>query len=224
MNTMTLPEPLDAGTVLIVDDEPHNLALLHGALDDAGYRVLVAMDGDNALQRLQRRRPDLILLDALMPGMDGFQTCRRIKANSATADIPVLFMTALTESNHVVEGFAAGAVDYVTKPIECTELLARVAAHLRTARSLHAARLASRPAALSLEDEACGKRLAGRFALTDRETQVLRWLACGKTNKDIADILGLSPRTVNKHLEHIYIKLGVETRAAATSVALSAIA
>ncbi|MBD1598911.1 response regulator [Pseudomonas typographi] len=223
MNTLTLPEALEAGTVLIVDDEPHNLALLHGALDDAGYRVLVALDGHSALQRLERRRPDLILLDALMPGLDGFQTCRQIKAQPATADIPVLFMTALTESNHVVEGFAAGAVDYVTKPIECNELLARVGAHLRTARNLLAARTASRPAYLALDGSASHQRLARRFALTERELQVLRWVACGKTNKDVGDILGLSPRTVNKHLEHIYVKLGVETRAAATSVALSAV-
>lgn len=210
----------DIGTVLIVDDEPQNLALLHGALDDAGYRVLVAMDGAGALQRLEKRHPDLILLDALMPGLDGFQTCRAIKADDAFADIPVLFMTALTESNHVIEGFSAGAVDYVTKPIDCQELLARVAAHLRTARRIRAAHSIPRPAAPNMQSLEGKHHLAKRFSLTERELEVLHWVTCGKTNKDIADILGLSARTVNKHLEHIFVKLGVETRTAATSIAL----
>ncbi|WP_040262470.1 response regulator [Pseudomonas massiliensis] len=216
----TTADTQDIGTVLIVDDEPQNLALLHGALDDAGYRVLVAMDGAGALQRLEKRHPDLILLDALMPGLDGFQTCRAIKADDAFADIPVLFMTALTESNHVIEGFSAGAVDYVTKPIDCQELLARVAAHLRTARRLRAAHSIPRHTAPNLQSLEGKHHLAKRFSLTERELEVLHWVTCGKTNKDIADILGLSARTVNKHLEHIFVKLGVETRTAATSIAL----
>ncbi|WP_226506680.1 response regulator [Pseudomonas sp. MWU16-30317] len=216
---MNIPTSASKGTILIVDDAPDNLALLSDALDDAGYRVLVALDGTSALSRIQRRRPDLILLDALMPGLDGFDTCRQIKADATSADIPVLFMTALTESEHVVKGFEAGAIDYVTKPIECNEVLARIASHLRTARILQSA--TTRKA--SFEDASAQRCLATRFALTEREIEVLHWVTCGKTNKDIGDILGLSPRTVNKHLEHIYIKLGVETRTAATSVALSAL-
>lgn len=214
----------ESGTVLIVDDTPDNLALLSDALDDAGYMVLVALDGHSALNRIQRLRPDLILLDAMMPGLDGFETCRRIKADTGTADIPVLFMTALTDSEHVVEGFAAGGIDYVTKPINTDEVLARVAAHLRTARILQAARSAAQSRGLSLDDEPAYSTLSMRFQLTEREVEVLRWVACGKTNRDIGDILGLSPRTVNKHLEHVYVKLGVETRTAATSVALAAMA
>lgn len=216
--------PADRGVILIVDDMPDNLALLSDALDDAGYMVLVAMDGLSALSRIQRRRPDLILLDAMMPGLDGFETCRRIKAQPESADIPVLFMTALTDSEHVVQGFAAGGIDYVTKPIHTAEVLARVASHLRTARILQAARTASKQAPLTLNDEPAFATLSARFQLTEREVEVLRWVACGKTNRDIGDILGLSPRTVNKHLEHVYVKLGVETRTAATSVALSAMA
>ena len=184
--------------------------------------VLVALDGVSALGRIQRRRPDLILLDAMMPGLDGFETCRRIKAEPSSADIPVLFMTALTDSEHVVQGFEAGGIDYVTKPINPEEVLARVASHLRTARILQAARAASKPVSLSLDDAPAHAKLSARFQLTEREVQVLRWVACGKTNRDIGDILGLSPRTVNKHLEHVYVKLGVETRTAATSVALAA--
>ena len=218
------PSAAERGVILIVDDTPDNLALLSDALGEVGYMVLVALDGLSALNRIQRRRPDLILLDAMMPGLDGFETCQRIKADPDTADIPVLFMTALTDSEHVVKGFAAGGIDYVTKPINTEEVLARVASHLRTARILQTARAASQAQPLTLNDEPAHAMLSARFQLTEREVEVLRWVACGKTNRDIGDILGLSPRTVNKHLEHVYIKLGVETRTAATSVALSAMA
>ena len=221
MNALTHPSEqhsraAERGVILIVDDTPDNLALLSDALDEVGYMVLVALDGLSALSRIQRRRPDLILLDAMMPGL--------IKADPATADIPVLFMTALTDSEHVVKGFEAGGIDYVTKPINTEEVLARVASHLRTARILQTARAASQAQPLTLNDEPAYATLSARFQLTEREVEVLRWVACGKTNRDIGDILGLSPRTVNKHLEHVYIKLGVETRTAATSVALSAMA
>lgn len=212
----------DRHVVLIVDDMPDNLAMLSDALDESGHIVLVATDGLAALQRLDHITPDLILLDAMMPGLDGFETCRRIKEQPANADIPVLFMTALTESRHVVQGFEVGGSDYVTKPIQTDEVLARVAAHLRTSRILLSARAASQPAAPSLDDEPAQRVLSARFQLTGREVEVLRWVACGKTNRDIGTILDLSPRTVNKHLEHVYVKLGVETRTAATSVALSA--
>jgi DNA-binding NarL/FixJ family response regulator len=213
--------PIEQGIVLIVDDTPDNLALLSDALDLAGYMVLVAMDGTSALERMQRRRPDVVLLDAMMPGIDGFETCRRIKAQAELADIPVLFMTALSDSEHVLEGFAAGGIDYVTKPIRTDEVLARVAAHLRTARSLRTAReLPSARAPLSAAQ--IQAILSSRFLLTEREVEVLQWVACGKTNRDIGDILGLSPRTVNKHLEHVYVKLGVETRTAAAAVAIAA--
>ncbi|CAN7446848.1 response regulator [Pseudomonas sp. LjRoot71] len=229
MNVLTHPaeqhsRAAERGVILIVDDTPDNLALLSDALDEVGYMVLVALDGLSALNRIQRRRPDLILLDAMMPRLDGFETCQRIKADPATADIPVLFMTALTDSEHVVKGFEAGGIDYVTKPINTEEVLARVASHLRTARILQTARAASQVQPLTLNDEPAYATLSARFQLTEREVEVLRWVACGKTNRDIGDILGLSPRTVNKHLEHVYVKLGVETRTAATSVALSAMA
>lgn len=219
MNAALQPAP--AGVVLIVDDTPDNLALLSDALDATGYMVLVAMDGASALERMQRRRPDVVLLDAVMPGLDGFETCRRIKAQAELADIPVLFMTALTDSEHVVEAFAAGGIDYVTKPLKTDEVLARVAAHLRTARELQAARRlpVNRPQARTALDLA---PLSSRYQLTGREVEVLHWVACGKTNRDIGDILGLSPRTVNKHLEHVYVKLGVETRTAAATLAIAA--
>src|SRR5262249_7398629 len=120
--------------VLIVDDVPENLAVLSDALDGAGYMVLVAEDGKRAIERLELITPGIILLDAVMPGIDGFETCRRIKAADATRNIPVVFMTSLSETEHVVRGFAAGGIDYVTKPINPEEVLARIASHLKNAR------------------------------------------------------------------------------------------
>ena len=292
----TLPSPgheSERPVVLVVDDAPSSLGMLCDTLEASGYTVLVAADGEAALQRLELVVPDAILLDGLMPGLSGFETCRRIKANAALAHIPVLFMTGLSETAHVVEGFECGGVDYVVKPIRAQEVLARLHTHTRNARITRMARDAvdvagmgvvfvdtrgriawrSPQAALwlhALEDPvapgrrpasvepalapgasiaigtATGMRLSVRnlgaaalgetmllfaiqregpaarladAALTPRETEVLSWLAKGKTNRDIGEILGTSPRTVNKHLEHIFEKLGVETRAAAAALA-----
>lgn len=202
---------LEGDIALIVDDVPENLSLLSDALSEAGYTVLVATDGLSALERLQRVVPDIILLDAVMPGIDGFETCRRIKQMAEVRHVPVMFMTGLTETEHVVRGFESGGLDYVTKPIEPAEVLARMGTHIRNARLLAQAVQAldaASPAATSLD----------HYQLTPREIDVLSWVAKGKTNRDIGEILGMSPRTVNKHLEHIYVKLGVETRAAAAAL------
>lgn len=128
--------------VLIVDDQPDNLSMLHDALDESGYTVLVALHGEGALQRAAQAQPDIVLLDAMMPGMDGFEVARRLKADPATAGIPIVFMTGLTETEHVLAAFAAGGVDYVTKPIRPREVLARLAAHVNNARQAHQARSA----------------------------------------------------------------------------------
>ena len=127
-------------SVLIVDDVPDNLAVLHDALDESGYTVLVATNGEAALQRALQARPDIVLLDAVMPGMDGFEVARRLKADPATASIPIVFMTGLTDTEHVLAAFGAGGVDYVTKPIRPREVLARIAAHLHSARAQRQAR------------------------------------------------------------------------------------
>lgn len=125
----------DAGdVVLIVDDLPDNLALLHDALEESGYTVLVATQGQAALHSAAQARPDIVLLDALMPAMDGFEVARRLKAAPTTAHIPIIFMTALTETEHLVAALAAGGVDYVTKPIKPREVLARMGVHLDAAR------------------------------------------------------------------------------------------
>ena len=280
---------MTAEVVLIVDDVPTSVGALVGELEAEGYTVLVAADGAAALQRLELVTPDAILLDARMPGMDGFETCRRIKAQPAWAHVPVVFMTGLSETEHIVAGFDAGGVDYVVKPVRAQEVLARLATHVRNARAARLAReavdlgglgvlvvdareriawqspQAQRWLAASVggagsvawlrgsADEAeqalaDGRRLGARrlgpvglgetmwllrlgaageaaasrlatAALTPRETEVLSWIAKGKTNRDVAEILGLSPRTVNKHLEHVFEKLGVETRAAAAALA-----
>ncbi|MEO8411515.1 MAG: response regulator transcription factor [Propionivibrio sp.] len=292
--------------VLIVDDVPENLSLLHDALDESGYTVLVATNGESALQRARQSLPDVILLDAMMPGIDGFEVARRLKADGATHHIPIVFMTALTETEHVVAAFAAGGADYVTKPIRPVEVLARIAAHMHNARQMKQARSAldafgqatlairasdgklvwqtplsrkllkdyfgtgeemTPPRLLEWVAQAEGAHQQGRepvalliadgsrrllasfhdqtgdqewlvvlreendasaiesliavFRLTQREAEVLYWVTLGKTSKDIGDILGSSSRTVNKHLEHVFEKLGVETRTAAANLAMS---
>ena len=120
--------------VLIVDDVPDNVAPLHDALDDAGYTVLVALDGEAAIRRARQALPDVVLLDAVMPGLDGFEVARQLKADPATAHIPILFMTGLTETEHLVAALEAGGVDYVTKPIKPREVMARMGVHLRQSR------------------------------------------------------------------------------------------
>ncbi|MDO1582153.1 response regulator transcription factor [Rhizobium oryzicola] len=296
MSDTALPRDI----VLLVDDSPETLGFLTDALEEAGFSVLIATSGQMALTIVERITPDMILLDAVMPAMDGFETCRRLKANPAISQVPVIFMTGLTETEHVVTALEAGGVDYLTKPINIGELRARIRVHLSNARSAQSARVAldaagrhllairsngtlhwSTPQATRLINAATGSDdgldiatrylsgwIAGRdkpgfsretafsvtpdspaqlqfaflgavgpdehlfrvsasnnrsddeilrqhFPLTIRESEVLLWIAKGKSNKDIGDILGLSARTVNKHLEQIYVKLGVENRASA---------
>lgn len=295
-------------TVLIVDDERDSLRLLTDTLEASGITVLIATSGHAAIDLLAHIAPDLILMDAMMPGIDGFETTARIKNNPARAHIPIIFMTGLTESEHVVEAFEVGGVDYVRKPVNVLELLARVRVHMARGRAEHASvasldatgrlmiatdtagrflwctplaeqaiarvapgwskevsslpsevqptvqRLLSRRdgqgAAVRLEQpvgalefvlisqyrdnevlirlnelnpEMDVAALKQRLNLTDREAEVLLWVSYGKSSGDISDVLGVSPRTVHKHLERIFEKLGVETRSAAAAIAIRAI-
>ncbi|KQT78760.1 DNA-binding response regulator [Methylobacterium sp. Leaf466] len=286
--------------VLVVDDSPETLSFLTEAIERSGATVLVAVAGDLALALVDEITPDVILLDAVMPGMDGFETCRRLKAKRHLAHVPVIFMTGLSETEHIVKGLDAGGVDYVTKPIAPDEILARIRVHLAGARSAQSARAAldttgrtlfavdpagavlwSTPQAarllaeiapeagplglsaaarawltgclsggkagsfalhdragathslsfigstgaeillrLTRDGTAAGlERLSRRLPITSREAEVLLWLSRGKASRDIGEILGLSPRTVTKHLEGIYAKLGVENRTAASLIA-----
>ena len=290
--------------VLIVDDSPEALGFLTDALEQSGFSVLIATSGQASLNIAEKITPDIILMDAVMPNMDGFETCRRLKANAAVSQVPVVFMTGLTETEHVVHALESGGVDYLSKPINIDELRARIRVHLTNARSAQNVRVAldaagrhlmavkadgelqwSTPQATRLISAAMGSVIGGEdghsviapdiaqwiaargepgfavdqplvilhggkaglhlsylgelgqneilfrvtsankiaddealknhFALTQREAEVLVWIAKGKSNRDIGEILGLSSRTVNKHLEQIYVKLGVENRASA---------
>jgi DNA-binding NarL/FixJ family response regulator len=274
--------------------------------------VLVATHGEAALQRAEQALPDIVLLDAMMPGMDGFEVARRLKANPKTAHIPIIFMTGLTETEYLVAALEAGGVDYVTKPIKPKEVMARMQVHLQGAREKRQARsaldafgfasitvrvsdgklmwqtplardlllryygteapatptpvlnwlrrhvseaaLLTEPPRLSIEvgpkrltfrlhqqigdsegggdwliimqevsDESVIEAIALSFKLTRKEAEVLYWVVKGKINRDIGDILGSSPMTVKKHLEHVFAKLGVETRTAAAGMAMSRI-
>ena len=292
----------------MVDDTPETLGFLTDTLDDAGFTVLIATDGESALSLVDQITPDLVLMDAVMPGMDGFETCRRLKSEKLLSHVPVVFMTGLSETEHVVQGLAAGGVDYVTKPIIVEELLARIRVHLTNARIAHGTRVAldatgrfllatdpsgrllwctpkakqllaelfpaapgqgaSLPApvieqlkqlrqpATKASARSClevGERrlelsflssigpdellfrlaeiIAGgdeqilqqTLQLTSREAEVLLWISRGKSNREIGEILHISPRTVNKHLEQVFVKLGVENRASATARAVRAL-
>jgi DNA-binding response OmpR family regulator/DNA-binding CsgD family transcriptional regulator len=293
---------------LVVDDSPETLRLLTDALDGAGMTVMVALDGASAMRIVDQITPDIVLLDAVMPGIDGFETCRRLKRDAGLGNVPIIFMTGLAETEHIVRGLEAGGVDYVAKPIVVEEMIARIRVHLANARLTQSARaaldvsgryllavngqgkimwatpqaqkllsatlaadtddevvlpdpipqwldqvqtgkagskaaaMASFPGNEQLRLQYMGKLGANEFlfrlakdtgadtpaefsselGLTTREGEVLSWLSKGKTNRDIAQILGLSPRTVDKHLEQIYSKLGVENRTAAAAIAVNA--
>jgi signal transduction histidine kinase len=123
--------------ILLVDDTPTNLKVLAEALHGQGWKTLMAADGESAIEQVEYLRPDLILLDVMMPGIDGFETCRRLKANPATQDIPIIFMTALSDTVDKVRGLDLGAVDYVTKPFQHEEVIARTKLHLRLSQLTH---------------------------------------------------------------------------------------
>lgn len=297
-----------AGVVMLVDDNPDTLKMLIDALEGVGLTALVARDGASALSLLDRIEPDVILLDAVMPHMDGFELCRQIKQRPAFENTPVLFMTGLSDSADIVAGLNAGGVDYIVKPINPSELIARLTNHLTNARMIAGARQAidiSGAAILAVNEAAqptwraatarsalcelygvddampvladpafldwfglCSTRpvsethpleltgpqdervlkvsylgrnasrehlfeitilstldpvgcLAETFALSQREAEVLLWVARGKANRDIAEILKISPRTVTKHVEQVLSKLGVENRTTAAVLAMT---
>ncbi len=290
-------------TVLVVDDSPDSLGMINLALDEAGIAVLVALNGQQAMNVLEQVTPDVILMDAVMPVMDGFECAREVRRKLPLT--PIIFMTGLSEVEHIVKAFDAGGNDYIVKPIHPEELLVRIQQHTQSTRMLMEARnvldamrqyvfcvdrrgrlLWATPEAQALLDRyrhsaadgavELGDRLrrwlptgqAGHnlalplrgaerrltvcyfkqsgedeyllkiqspdveidpavledsLSVTTREAEVLLWLAHGKTNREIAEILGMSPRTVNKHLEQIYPKIGASNRTAAASVAIQTI-
>lgn len=287
--------------ILLIDDSRDERSMMAEALTAAGFTPIEACDGERGLALARKNAPDLIVLDAMMPGIDGFETCRRLKSDALCGDIPVIFMTGLTETRHVVSALQAGGVDYVTKPIIIAELLARIRVHIDNARPARGARIGldasgrhllaidgaghilwrtpqagvalaeafgaasaepiiearlaelvagAAPRSGRIEQSGAALRfeflclsqpgeflfrltrddgpdeaaiLRRRFGLTDREAEVLLWLARGKSNAEIGAVLLISPRTVNKHLEHVFTKLGVENRSSATGLTLQAL-
>ncbi|HTI82292.1 MAG TPA: diguanylate cyclase [Acetobacteraceae bacterium] len=166
-------------TILVVDDTAANLGVMAELLEAQGFRVIVAQDGSEAMQRAQRMHPDLILMDVMMPGIDGFQVCRELKAAEDTHAIPVIFMSALRDQRSKVEGFEAGAVDYITKPIETAEVLMRVRTHL------HLRAMQLRLEALSISDALTGLANRRRF------DEVLRteWLRALRSHRSVAMVM-----------------------------------
>jgi len=145
-----MKSPDNRDFVLVVDDSPEELGMLTAALEDAGLAVLVARDGTRALSLLDRAAPDVILMDAVMPGIDGFETCRRIKQKPDMRHVPVIFMTGLSDTEDILRGLGAGGVDYVTKPVAPDELIARIGVHIANARLANSARTALDVAGQSL--------------------------------------------------------------------------
>jgi DNA-binding response OmpR family regulator/DNA-binding CsgD family transcriptional regulator len=293
-------------TVLVVDDTPANLGVVLETLGAAGLRVLVAESGPRALELLMQQPVHLVLLDVVMPGMDGFATCAAIRKHAAWAGLPIIFMTAVDEPAQKVRALEAGAVDYISKPVHPPEVLARVRTHLdlqaarralqeqnekleaeitlrldaeaqlaqsldrallvsdrdgrivfqtlRAANLLHkhlpqhrpgrlppelvdAERYVSKAGALLLnrftkagddalamlylveEHAPAGPAELTKLGLTPRQSEVLYWIAQGKTNAEIAIILAASPRTIDKHVEQLLERLGVENRLTAATKA-----
>ncbi|MBU2886930.1 response regulator [Gilvimarinus agarilyticus] len=292
--------------VLVVDDSIDSIRMISDVLEEADMTVLVALEGSQAITITQNITPDIILLDAIMPNMDGFETCRALKEQPKLMDVPIIFMTGLSDTENVVMGLKSGGVDYITKPINASELIARMHVHLANARMTQSARMAleaagqtlfainkngdtlwatprvyqilaqaqpadtNSPAQLSntlktwlehspsaghkmqldnadgtvgveylaeigenefllrLSDQPSNENysdlLRTSFKVTVREADVLLWIANGKTNREIGQILEMSPRTVNKHLEQIFKKMGVENRTSAAAMAIRALA
>jgi len=293
--------------VLVIDDSIESIHMLNDVLEEAHFTVLVALEGSQALTITKNIKPDIILLDAIMPNMDGFETCKQLKLNPQLIDVPIIFMTGLSDTEHVVMGLNAGGVDYVAKPINGDELIARMRVHLTNARMTQSARMALDTAGQYLftvdlhgqllwatpqvhqlfdgaQSEEPAEKLSVRlpsllqgwlkhkpqtghslkipellqpltiemlnfidnreyllrlsnphqpaddtlalkeqFGVTGREADVLLWIANGKTNREIGLILEMSPRTVNKHLEQIFKKLGVENRTSAAAAAIKCV-
>ena len=296
--------------VLVVDDSPATLGLLTDTLETIGVTVLVSPSGEHAVNLTQKITPDVVLMDALMPGLDGFETCRKLKAQPAFRHVPVIFMTGLSATEHIVKALEAGGVDFLTKPVSPDEVIARMRVHLANARATRVAQIAldksrhhliatdrqgkviwSTPEAnrlmanclpnlsvsidqldpgavawlkarLSRSDRVTrtdhvvtqdgdvkltigylgeasrnehilrisehdirkdAELLTRRFQMTPREAEIACWLSQGKSNKEIGLILELSPRTVNKHLEAVFEKIGVDNRTSAATMIIRAL-
>lgn len=295
--------------ILVVDDSPDTVNMLSEALEEQGYDILVALDGTRALSVCKRIVPDLILMDAIMPNMNGFEAAKKILQDPRLATTPIIFITGTDSDENMITSFQSGAVDYIQKPVNLTELYARIKVHILKSKELSNARkmlddtgsaclafdnqgqmLWATPQAYDelektgadritlamnlsrelqkwlpnstpsqifsciinehkieltlkkiddnawvfifgneqadhaithLSEEEAMQKLKEHFELSERESEVLYWLSKGKTNKELAIILDISPRTINKHLENIFAKLLVENRTSAANIAIN---
>jgi len=290
--------------VLIVDDCANTLSALSEVLESEGFTTLIALDGISAIKIAHKLEPDIIVLDGIMPVLNGFETCERLKSDPDLEHIPVIFMTGLTEPNDIVKGLNAGGIDYVKKPVVHAELIARIRTHLASAKLTQSTKVALDHAGqftlcldsncelkwmtpqvkkIVLKDDdntrlrliqeqikswlehtkpnigaefslklgnnsfrltliadnndvgilfkihddnqnAKIKVLRQELKLTNKEAEVLLWLTVAKTNREIAQILGSSPGTVNKHTENIFKKLDTQNRTAAAGKAIRVLA
>ena len=176
-----------SATILIVDDTPQNLQVLFSYLETAGFKVLLAEDSSSALQIAQSQNPDLILLDVLMPEVDGFTTCSQLKSQSTTKDIPIIFLTALSETVNKVQGFKLGGVDYITKPIEQEEVLMRIQTQLNLRKMSRALAAQNQELKQALDFEASVRRITDKIRNTLDETYCLR-----VATEELATVLCLS--------------------------------
>ena len=208
----TPPPDLKGARLLLVDDLPDNLKVLRQALEPEGYRILIASSGEAALKLARTAQPDLILLDVLMPDLDGFETCRRLKQDAATRDIPVLFITARAETEAVVEGFRAGGIDYIVKPFQSEEVLARVQTHLQIDRL--ARELARKNADLSRTNRQLQEEITRRKALSAERNHLAEHLSLISSLEaerwGLAGIIGRS-KTLGKILKDIGLLQNTET-------------
>lgn len=283
--------------ILVVDDSPEAISMLNELLCQQHFHVFVALSGEQAIGIAEQIEPDMILLDAMMPGMSGFEVCQQLKTMPELMQVPVIFMTGLSATEDIVKAFEVGGIDYITKPIRHEELLVRMKSHLDNAKRvssahdamdgqglmtlcvredgavewatpqvyrlfpdgpagiakglmalLNDARVGGPALKVSVQDERVSchlidddglgrylfkvddprepddkEKLIAHFHLTEREAQVMMWIVHGKTNKEIALILDISPRTVNKYLEQIFRKLSVDNRTSAAFAALECI-
>ena len=202
-------------TILLIEDEPEMRRNISTILELENFHVLTAPNGRAGLDLARAKGPDLVLCDVMMPELDGYGVLQGLRDDKATANVPFIFLTAKGEKADFRDGMNQGADDYLAKPVSADELLTAVNARLdRAALQEKAAQFSP-----NFESPAPLQKLG----LTPREAEVLLWVAQGKSNAEIATILGMSEGTVKKHLEHIFEKLGIESRNAATLCALEAL-
>lgn len=199
-------------TILIIEDQPDMRENIATILEMENYAVLTASTGEEGLELARQEKPDLILCDVMMPGLDGHSVLRKLRENRTIAGTPFIFLTAKGEKQDLRAGMNLGADDYLTKPVTATDLLQAISARFE--------RESRRPLAAFQPDFSSALPLEEAFDLTAREAEVLLWVSQGKSNPEIGAILGAAENTIKKHLQSIFEKIGVDNRNAAAMRAM----